>query len=71
MFTSFVCSDKYVKQVFFINRSWISPKLQRRWELEFCLFSKNGEGYIFPKKEREVGKIVEEVCLGKVNYAYC
>ena len=38
--TGFIFSNKYVKQLVFINHSWISPTLQRGWGLEFCLFSK-------------------------------
>ena len=35
------------------------------------ILQKNGGGYIFPSKEGEVGKIVEEVCYGKVTYDFC
>ena len=36
----FICSNKYLKQVVWINHSWISPTLQRGWGFKFCLFSK-------------------------------
>ena len=58
--TGSIFSNKYVKQVVLINHSWISPTLQKGWELEFCLFFKKwGRVHFFPKKG-EVGKIVEE-----------
>ena len=38
--TDFICSKKYVNQIVLISYSWISPTLQRRLGLEFCLFSK-------------------------------
>ena len=47
--TSFICSNKYVKQLVLINHSCISPTLQREWGLEFCLL---GEGTYLPQKER-------------------
>ena len=58
--TSFICSNKYVKQLVLINHSCISPTLQREWGLEFCLFSKRWGRVHFSPKMREVGKIVEE-----------
>ena len=32
---------------------------------------KNREGYIFPQKKGEVGKIVKKGCQGRVTYACC
>ena len=58
--TSFICSNKYVKQLVLINHSCISPTLQREWGLEFYLFSKKWGRIYFSPKKREVGKIVEE-----------
>ena len=59
----FVCSNKQVKQVLWINYSWISSTLKRGWGLEFCLSSKKKEarGVSFSsKKER----------LERVTYGY-
>ena len=51
--TGFICNNKYVKQVVLGNHSWISPTLQTRWGLDFCLFSKEiGEDTFSPKKGR-------------------
>ena len=58
--TSFICSNKYVKQLVLINHSYISRTLQREWELEFCLFFKKWWRVHFSPKKREVGKTVEE-----------
>ena len=44
--------NKYAKQVVLINHSWISPTLQKGWELGFRLFFKNWGGYI-PLQKRE------------------
>ena len=53
--TGFICITKYVKHVVLINRSWISPTVQNRWGLMFCLFSKNwGSVHILQKLERFV-----------------
>ena len=38
--TSIISSNKYLKQVVLINHIWITPTLQRRWGLEFCLLFK-------------------------------
>ena len=46
--TGFICSKKYLKQVVLINHSWISPTLQSRWGLEFCLFSEKWVSVHFP-----------------------
>ena len=60
-------SNKYVKQVVLISHSWISPNLQKGWELKFCLLLKKmGRVHFSPKKE-EVGKIVEEWRLLREN----
>ena len=40
VFTGFICSTEYVKQVVLINPSWIPTTLLKTWGLEFCLFSK-------------------------------
>ena len=56
-------SNKYVKQVVLINHSWISPILQKGWELEFYLFFKIWRRVHFIPKKGEVGKIVEEWTL--------
>ena len=58
--TSFICSNKYVKQLVLINHSCICPTLQRKLELAFCLFSKKWGRLHFSPKKRKVGKIVEE-----------
>ena len=63
-----ICSKKYVKQVVFINHSWIFPTLQRRWGLGFCLFSRKWGKVHFSPKKREVGKIVEEGYYRRVTY---
>ena len=60
-------SNKYVKQVVLINHSWISPTLQKGWELEFCLFFKKWGRVHFSPKKGEVGKIVEEWRLLREN----
>ena len=60
-------SNKYVKQVVLINHSWISPTLQKGWELEFCLFFKKWGRVYFSPKKGEVGKIVEEWRLLREN----
>ena len=60
-------SNKYVKQVVLINHSWISPTLQKGWELEFCLFFKKWGRVHFSPKKGEVGKIVEEWKLLREN----
>ena len=53
-------SNKYVKQVVLIIHSWISPILEKGWELAFCLYFKIwGRVHFSPKKE-EIGKTVEE-----------
>ena len=57
-----ICSNKYLKQVVLINHSWISPTVQRGWELEFFLFSKKCRRVHFSPKKGDVGKIVEEGC---------
>ena len=60
-------SNKYVKQVVSIDHNWIYPTLQKRWELEFCLFFKKwGRAHLSPKKG-EVGKVVEEWRLLREN----
>ena len=59
--------NKYVKQVVLINHSWISPTLQKGWELEFCLFFKKWGRVHFSPKKGEVGKIVEEWRLLREN----
>ena len=64
--TGFTCSNKYVKQVVLINNSWIYPKFQRGWGLEFCLFSEKWRtGTFFPKKGRGIsrGKLLRESSL--------
>ena len=48
--TRFICSNKYMKQVVLINHSWISPMLQRRWELGFCFFSKGNRIHVYSQK---------------------
>ena len=58
--TCFICSNKHVKQLVWINHSCISLTLQKEWGLEFCLFSKKWGRVHFSPKKREVGKIVEE-----------
>ena len=64
-------SNKYVKQVVFINHSWISPTLQKEWELEFFLFFKIWGRVHFSPKKGEVGKIVEAWgLLGGITYVY-
>ena len=60
-------SNKYVKQVVLINHSWISPTLQKGWELEFCLFFKKWRRVHFSPKKGEAGKIVEEWRLLREN----
>ena len=50
-------SNKYVKQVVLINHSWISPTLQKGWELEFCLFFKKWGRVQFSPRKGEVGKM--------------
>ena len=52
--TGFICSDKCIKQVVLINHSWISPMLQRGWELMRILFilQKMEEGTYYPEKGR-------------------
>ena len=60
-------SNKYVKQVVFINHSWLSPTLQKGWELEFCLFFKKWGRVHFSPKKGEVGKILEEWRLLREN----
>ena len=60
-------SDKYVKQVVLINHSSISLILQKRWEMEFCLFFKTWGRVHFSSKNREVGKIVDEWKLLREN----
>ena len=59
--------NKYVKQAVLINHSWIYPNLQKRWELEFCLFFKKWGRVHFSLKKGEVGKIVEEWRLLRDN----
>ena len=56
----FICSNKYLKQVVWINHSWISLTLQRGWEFKFCLFSKKCGRINFSPGKGGVGKIVEE-----------
>ena len=63
-------SNKYVKQIILINLNWISPTLQKGWELEFCLFFKKWERVHFSPKKGEVGKIVEEWRLLRENNLY-
>ena len=53
-------STKYVKQVVLVNHNWISPTLQKRWGLEFCLIVQKRGECSFSSKIGEVGKIVEE-----------
>ena len=48
--TRSVFSNKYVKQIISINQNWISPTLQKDGDWSFVYSSKNGEGYISPKK---------------------
>ena len=60
-------SNKYVKQLVLINHSWISPTLQKGWELELCLFFKKWARVHFSPKKGEVGKIIEEWRLQKEN----
>ena len=60
-------SNKYVKQAVLINHRWISPTLQKGWELELCLFFKKWGRVHFSPKKREVGKIIEEWRLLKEN----
>ena len=60
-------SNKYVKQIILINLNWISPTLQKGWELEFCLFFKNGNRVHFSPKKGEVCKIVEEWSLLRIT----
>ena len=55
------------KYIVFINHSWISPTLQKGWELEFCLFFKKWSRVHFSPKKGEVGKIVEEWRLLRKN----
>ena len=56
-----------MKQLVLINHRWISPNLQKGWELEFCLFFKKcGRVHPSPKKG-DVGKIVEEWRLLREN----
>ena len=50
-----------------INQSWISPTLQKGWELEFCLFFKKWGGVHLSPKKGEVVKIVEEWRLLREN----
>ena len=47
-----------VKHVVLNNYSWVSPTIQRVWDLEFFLFSQKIGGEFSPNKE-EVDKIVE------------
>ena len=63
-----ICSKEYVKQVVFINHSWIFPTLQRKWGLGFCIFSRKWGKVHFSPKKREVGKIVEESYYRMVTY---
>ena len=51
-----------MKQVVLTNHRWISPTLQKGWELEFWLLFKNWGRVHFSLKEGEEGgrKIVEE-----------
>ena len=60
-------SNKYVKQIILINLNWISPTLQKGWELEFCLFFKKWRRVHFSPKKGEAGKIVEEWRLLREN----
>ena len=60
-------SNKYVKQIILINLNWISPTLQKGWELEFCLFFKKWGRVYFSPKKGEIGKIVEEWRLLREN----
>ena len=55
------------KYIVFINHSWISPTLQKGWELEFCLFFKKCARLHFSPKKGEVGKVVEEWRLLREN----
>ena len=55
------------KYIVFINHSWISPTLQKGWELEFCLFFKKWSRVHFSPKKGEVGKIVEKWRLLRKN----
>ena len=48
--TGFTCSNKYMKQAVLINHSWISPMLQRRWELEFFFFSNGNWSPVYSQK---------------------
>ena len=64
-------SNKYVKQVALINHSWISPTLQKGWELEFCLFFKKWGRVQFSPRKGEVDKMQRnEGCWGRITYVY-
>ena len=64
-------SNKYMKQIVLINHSWISPTLQKEWELEFFFFFKIWGRVHFSPKKGEVGKIVEAwELLGGITYVY-
>ena len=56
-----------MKQVALINHIWISPTLQKVWELGFCLFFKKWGRVHFSPKKGEVGKILEEWRLLREN----
>ena len=69
--TDFSCSTKYVKQVALVKHSWIFPTLQKEMGIGVLfILQKMGEG-TFSTKKREVGKIVEKGCLGRVTYVCC
>ena len=58
--------NKYVKQVVLINHRWITPTLQKGWDLELCLFFKKW-GRVHFSLKGQVGKIVEEWRLLREN----
>ena len=62
-----IISNKYVKQVVLINHNWITPTLQKGWELEFCLFFKKWGRVYFSPKKRKVDIIVGEWRLLRKN----
>ena len=66
-----LCGNKYVKQVVWINHSWISPTLQRGWGTGVMFNLQKWRKVHFSPKKGEVGKIVEEGCLGRVTYICC
>ena len=55
--TSFICSNKYVKQLVLINHSCIPPPHYKGNEDWRSVYSpKNGGGYIFPQKRERLVK---------------